>query len=187
MNSLWNALLPLAYRDSRLDGIASGFRQRQSEAHSTSMLVLLAVFGGIIIAFWVMVRWADRRERQEARSHPWRLFYQLGKAHRLSWREMWVLWRLARQQGLADPARIFLEPERLTATSAEGLANWQREVLESLPRRLFAELYDRRVPDSSDETGSASTPETAVSALEQAPVNLALPIEAVGDAPSATV
>lgn len=132
----------LANRDPRLDGIASGFRQRQAANGPGAMLGLLLFFAGLVIVFWLVARTSDRYERPRATNSPWRLFFSLAKVHRLRWSEIWILWTVARRQRLADPARLFLEPERLSQAQQGAASSSRSQTLHSLSKRLFAELQE---------------------------------------------
>jgi hypothetical protein len=136
MNAWWNTLSLLALRDPRLDGIASGFRQRQHTTDSRTVILVLMIFTVLIVVFWLVARFAERFEQRRASNSPWGLFFSLARAHRLKWSETWFLWRLARRQRLNDPARIFLEPDRLQPPQA-GVSP---KLLESLQERLFVDL-----------------------------------------------
>lgn len=149
------ALLCLfAARDPRLDGLASQFRKRNEPVDLGTLAWLAALAVGMVVVFWIAARLVERHERRTNCPHPWRLFWSLSRAHRLRWLEVLFLWRLARHQGLHDPARLFLEPERFTPQQTGRLLGARADLLESLRSRLFASLHE-------PETGASSFPPVA--------------------------
>lgn len=133
-----NLLSLLASRDPRLDGIASQFRERSKPLDMGTLAWLAALLAAIVIVFWLSAHLVERRERHTTCHRPWRLLWSLSRAHRLRWPEILFLWRLARYQGLEDPARLFLEPERLAPQQAGLLLGARTGLLESLRGRIFA-------------------------------------------------
>lgn len=134
---------------SRLDDVFSEFRGRRERVDTQYVFAGLAVLAAVILGLWIASRLASGKERRRPYHSPGLLFYGLCRAHRLSWSDCWLLWRVAQFRGLADPAAVFLEPERLDAEGlSPGLATraWQ---LRGLRARLFAGL-DGEGPGGAD-------------------------------------
>jgi hypothetical protein len=84
-------------------------------------------------AAWLTL-WLIRRANDAGGNSPGRLFAHLCRAHGLDWSDRRLLLRLARSRGLADPARVFVEPRFLQATSVDSAPAAR---LTELRRRLF--------------------------------------------------
>lgn len=87
-------------------------------------LIVLTIASVIFAIFFRLFQQLSGRRSNS----PLGLFVSLCRAHRLSWRESWLLWRVAAAHQLPDPARLFLEmrwydsaelPKRLRAYSAQ--------------------------------------------------------------------
>jgi hypothetical protein len=100
------------------------------------------------------------------------LFLSLCRAHRLRWAEWWLLWRVARDQKVKDPARLFLEPRWLDSARLRPVLRLRAARLESIRRRLFGRLLggdvsqpgpagrdpDGRRPSGEPNAASSSVP-----------------------------
>lgn len=183
MSHLATALLLFAQRDPRLSGIASTMRAHQAPPDPQTVWGLLLALGGLILIFWLIAQALERWEQRGPRNSPWGLFYALGKSHQLRWPELWLLWRLARRQHLADPARLFLEPERLDPAQLTAWPAAEREQFQRLRQRLFVGL-ERSSPSLAEvPAGEAAIPlfpPLESPGLDLPPWNLA-----AGDSPAA--
>ncbi len=144
-----------------LENLAREFQGRETRLNSgyltTGLLILLAILLGVWVLSQIVERYGERRPTDSA---P-RLFLELCRAHRLRWRESWLLWRVAREQRLVDPARLFVESWRIDPVNVSPLLRTQAQALEAIRRRLFAdEMEDdpRDVPPTVD--GREQTPRT---------------------------
>ncbi len=88
-----------------------------------ALIVLTIASAVFAILFHLSQRLSGRRSNS-----PLGLFVALCREHRLSWRESWLLWRVAAAHQLRDPARLFLEmqwydsaqlPHRLRSYSSQ--------------------------------------------------------------------
>src|SRR5208337_1584713 len=77
-----------------------------------------------------------------------RLFWALCKAHRLSWSESWLLRRVARDQGLRHPGRLFLEVHRWDEKSLGPRFALEHPRLKDLRDRIFGEAARSPVAES---------------------------------------
>ncbi len=103
--------------------------------------VLAGLCGIVAIALvWLVAsRYLSERQPRPV-GKPWRLFFQLAWAHRLRWRDAWLLYRLACRLRLIQPAVLFVQPENFAPSRLDG---WRAEHiarLEQLRERLFAGL-----------------------------------------------
>ena len=96
---------------SRGESFREGFRSRGTTGHDDVLLGLLIV-ATLVAGMWAISRLVSLRRQRRGYNSPWRLFWALCKAHRLSWSDSWLLRRVARDQGLRDPGRLFLEAQR---------------------------------------------------------------------------
>jgi len=87
-------------------------------------------------AVW-LTRWLVRRANA-ARAHgPSRLFAGLCQAHGLNRSDRRLLRRLAHWRGVADPARLFVEPTSFEVPSSDPSLGSQAGRLTELRQRLF--------------------------------------------------
>lgn len=148
-----NILLSVVQR-SRLDevanGMADGFRGDRVRFDSTGVVLTLSVLGAGVVIAWVLAGWTERAGRRAGYDGPRRLFWSLCAAHCLKWSERWLLWRLAAKRRLGDPARVFVEPQWL---SAAGLPQQQAERIQRLSSRLFGQsgLDPARIAETRGE------------------------------------
>ena len=153
MMTSWLGECLLLAEKTRLDEIASrmgdGFRRDAVRPDSSNMLWSLAIIVVLLVLWGLLTRLTPSQFRRAPKARPWRLFASLCRAHRLGWREVWLLWRLARLGRLAEPARVFLEPERFEPGGLPAPLRGHHARLESLRERLFAGLEDVEAKDST--------------------------------------
>lgn len=117
-----------------------------------------------VVAVWLFAAWYLSPPKARRIGHPWRLFFQLARAHRLAWREVWLLYRLASRLKLQQPALVFVQPENFAPSRVEG---WSADTVARLVRlreRLFAGLgqgdaFEAKTassPQASSQTGVAA-------------------------------
>lgn len=125
-----------------VERLTSGFRERQIQMDSGDVMTALLIFSGIAVALWILSRIQYYHTSQASYHSPLMLLLSLCKAHRLAWSQRWLLWRVARQQGLQDPARLFVEPERLDPANVGPVLRLRASQLEAIRRRVFGEVPD---------------------------------------------
>ena len=130
----------LTAQRSRLDEVSSVLRNRPSQIDTQYVLSGLLVLTAIVLGLWLLSQLLARQERRKSYNSAWMMFFSLCKAHGLSWSDRWLLWRLARHQRLRDPARLFLEPERLADDNLSPALRLRLAQWEALRGRLFADL-----------------------------------------------
>jgi hypothetical protein len=136
-----------------------------------AFLILVAVIAGL----WALLQVSALGSRRRAAHGPWRLFLSLCRAHRLSWSQRWLLWRLARARRLKNPAQLFLDPECFRQGGLKGGLGRKAERLRQIGARLFAGL-----PAAQERTGRRGAalpgrfpPERAASGRPQRPAEAA--------------
>lgn len=136
MQPLWYCLLADGNPFSHMGRNFRGGSGRLAFGELAVLLVILVAIGGIV---WLLVRHFNARDRVGYRS-PRALFQELCQAHQLDRPQRQALKRLARQQQLGQPARLFLEPERLAEQCLHQSSPDARRMLQSLRSRLFGSL-----------------------------------------------
>lgn len=130
----WTSWLLWADRE-KFRYLGEGFRGEHAQLEAWDMLLgLICVLGGLL-ALWGLSKFVARRERAARVYSPDGLFRQLCKAHALDRASSRALMRLAVQEQLEHPARLFLEPERFDRSSP--LVDGQRPLYQQLQRRIF--------------------------------------------------
>jgi hypothetical protein len=145
----------LVAEGSRLKGLSSGFRQEGDPVDMRAVLVGLLIAAGFVVALWLLARLVERQSGGRRSNSPLGLFLSLCRAHKLRWPDRWLLWRVARHHRLADPARVFLEPERLATAGLGPRLRRYAGRLEGLRARLFAGLEEAGPEAGSHEPASA--------------------------------
>jgi hypothetical protein len=100
---------PLA-ETSRGASLSESFRSHAGMGRDDVLLGLLMAVA-LLAGLWAATRLLGMRRRRRGYHNPWQLFRALAKAHRLRWSDRSLLARLARQQNVRDPARLFLEAQ----------------------------------------------------------------------------
>jgi hypothetical protein len=113
------------------------FREAEANFHWSNAALVVACIVAIGLAFSLAVRYLTWREGRRYR-HPHQLFAELCRAHGLDRASRKRLQRLASAHKLADPARIFLEPERFETTQLGASFNDDRAALEALRDLIFS-------------------------------------------------
>lgn len=125
-----------------LDSFVSALRDKKGRADSGEIISGLLILVAVSAAVWLLVWGLDRCFRGRIRPSPGRLLWSLSRAHHLRWSQWWLLRRIARQQKLEDPARLFLEPEWLDSARLGAEFAAQRFQVQILRARLFTDLAE---------------------------------------------
>jgi hypothetical protein len=121
--------------------MGEGFRHGRPSSYAGGLSLGLLSVLALAMALWLLARLAAGASgRPGAIEGPRRLFFRLCRAHHLRWSDGWLLWRLARALRLDSPVRLFLEPQRLDATSLPARFQQQAARLRAIRGRLFAGL-----------------------------------------------
>jgi hypothetical protein len=86
----------------------------------------------------LLVRWTTRSRVRNSSGDGRKLFFELCRAHRLNWSESRFLWRVAGGLSPEEPARLFVEPARLSPAALTGKLAKEAGRLAALKQRLFA-------------------------------------------------
>lgn len=92
------------------------------------LLVAILVAASAAVGLLAARAWPRYRQRRDAL----RLHRRLCDASSLTEAESALLWELANESGMADPALVFVRPSLLDQTTAEN-----RELAESARQKLF--------------------------------------------------
>lgn len=111
--------------ENRWFSFHSDFTDRPVDLEPVARALIVLTIASVLFA--ILCRLSQRLSGRRSNS-PLGLFLSLCRMHRLSWRESWILWRVAAAHQLHDPARLFLEmqwydsaqlPQRLRAYSSQ--------------------------------------------------------------------
>jgi hypothetical protein len=127
----------LLAQQGRLEGLSSGFRGRRARFDTGDIVTAVLIVVGIAVGLGILSYVLRLQERRRGYTSPLRLFLSLCRAHRLPWSARWLLWRVSRAQQLRDPARLFLEPERLEAAQLVRKFKTRQTQLSQIRERLF--------------------------------------------------
>ena len=146
------APLFLFAESSRSNSLSESFRSHAGMGRDDVLLGLLMAVT-LVAGLWAATRLLGLRRRRRGYHNPWQLFRALAKAHRLTWSDRMLLSRVARQQKVRDPARLFLEFQ-LWDEQALGAA-FAAEFVRL--RTLRKQIFDRTTPSKAAETGARRT------------------------------
>jgi hypothetical protein len=153
--------VPIAYlllaAKTRLEGLSSAFRGRRARLEPSEVFRGAAVLLAVLVAAFAVTRLVMAC-RRHIRRNPWWLFLALCRAHRLRWRQRWLLWQVAKHQRMEHPARLFLEPARFEpAGLGPGLRRRVAE-LRGVRDQVFAGLAEPipRTTESAEQGGEPS-------------------------------
>jgi hypothetical protein len=113
------------------------FREAGDNFQWIDVAVVVAIVAVIGVVLALLVYYTSQREKRGYR-RPGNLFHELCRGHELDRRSRRLLKQLARQQKLAQPALLFVSPERWSETAIAGSNIAQRVQLMRLRDRLFA-------------------------------------------------
>jgi hypothetical protein len=133
----------LSAEDDRMQDFFRALRTIKAKEGMNDAVFGLLILAGIIALMLVLSFIIDMRHRRRGYSNPRGLFWNLCRAHKLKWSERWLLWRLARLNDFADPARLFLEPEWFVHSRLPAPLVQYEPLLKSIRNRLFSELKEK--------------------------------------------
>lgn len=108
------------------------------EAASPYNLGPLLIGFAVLLVTALVVGMVVARCRRQSLHSPKRLFLSLCRAHRLSWKQTWLLWQLARAQGLENAALLFVDPDRFDPDYIGLWLRPQQHALMEVHKRIFA-------------------------------------------------
>ncbi len=128
----------LLAQHSRGESFGQSFRNRGVAGYDDVLLGLL-IMAAIVAGMWAISRLVHLRRQRRGYNKPWRLFWALCKAHGLSWSDSWLLRRVARDQNLRDPGRLFLEAQRWEEQALGPRFTLEYPRLQALRKQIFGE------------------------------------------------
>jgi hypothetical protein len=161
--SIYNPLL--AAEQDRMQDLFRAFRAAQAREGTGQMIYVLLVCVVAAAAVLLLVQLIRSRRRRTGRADPWSLFLELCRAHKLNWRQRWLLWRLARLEQLSHPARLFLEPEWYAAGGLPCELRHSSAQLNAIRARLFADAKEITSAPDNRQTGKGESGQPAGAAL----------------------
>ncbi len=87
--------------------------QQNSQFSIADLAIAVLAFVGLAAFLIFLSKIFSPREKPRGVNSPLRLFWTLCRTHGLRLSECWLLWRVARDHQLKDPALLFVEPELL--------------------------------------------------------------------------
>lgn len=124
-----------------LRSLARGFQGKENELTPATVLSVLAVATGLLLAIWLLSRWATRKERSGSYYSQSGLFRALCHAHRLDRRQRRLLRRLARGRKMPQPAALFLRPDCFIPATLTSELQREGDAVAALGKALFGETW----------------------------------------------
>ena len=116
--------------------------QQSSQIDIGDLWLALAAFGGLVVLLIVLAKLFPSNEKTRKINSPLRLFWALCRTHRLKLSQRWLLWRIARDYELKDPALLFVEPELLDVDMLDKGFAGRAAAINSLHEQLFEGLVE---------------------------------------------
>jgi len=153
MKPLHNVYL-LADRNLFKD-MGSGFRDKREHFDASDLFLWFGIVIGVFVVIGIIAKIVARRDKRQLYNSPRGLFRALCRAHGLDRPSRRLLARIARAQELAQPGRLFLEPERYSEAKVSEQFREERGTIELLRKKIFQ--LPAMTPAARDATsGSAS-------------------------------
>ena len=130
-------ILLLAER-ARWQRLGDGFGGKASAFNAVDLIYAAVILIGFTLGLIILVKMAARGDNPQAVHRPRSLFRELCRAHGFSFSQRRLLWKLARDQNLAHPARMFLEPARWSKSRMPEKLTARYDELLALRDRVFA-------------------------------------------------
>ena len=111
--------------------------QQNSQISIADLAIAVLVFVGLAAFLFFLSKIFSPREKPRGVNSPLRLFWTLCRTHGLRLSECWLLWRVARNHQLKDPALLFVEPELLDVDVLGAGFATHAAAVKSLRGRLF--------------------------------------------------
>ncbi len=113
----------LLAQQSRVDvavgNMGSGIRERNTQINTEQTVKILLAVAVAFVVLWAAGRLWHFFGGRLRKTRLW-LFFRLCRAHRLRWRDHWLLWQVAQEYGLHDPAMVFVQPDLLATATLPG-------------------------------------------------------------------
>ena len=131
-------ILLLAER-ARWQRLGDSFRGEASAFNASDLIYIAVIVIGFTVGLTILAKMAAREDNPRAVYRPRSLFRELCGAHGFSLSQRRLLWKLARAQNLAHPARIFLEPARWSESRLPKKLTARHDELLALRDHVFAD------------------------------------------------
>jgi hypothetical protein len=141
----------LLAQSDRFSDLGGRFRQSGPSLTGAQVVVFLVLIAAAMIAVLGIVRWHASRSNNGREDFP-QLFRQLCRLYQINWTGKRLLVQLARLQGVAHPAFLFLMPERFEAAAIPVEMQAHASRVQQLQRQIFAD-ETRGIDDSFATTG----------------------------------
>ena len=132
------------------------FKGEEAKLQAGDIVAIAAILGALIMGCWLLTRFLARQDRRRRFNSPATLFNHLCDLHELDVTERKLLKTCAKDHGLADPGRLFLEPEWFNHAAHGPEHDWNRDQLTSLRDKLFGVLIDEADQGLAGAAGSAA-------------------------------
>ena len=133
----WIFSFVILAESARWQSMGSGLRGRRAQVDGEDVLLGVGVLVAVIVAVAMISRFRSRHDGRTAFNSPRALFRSLSKAHGLGWKNQRLLGHIAKWQRVAQPSRLFLEPDRFEAVNLSRSLRKRQKEIQALRERLF--------------------------------------------------
>jgi hypothetical protein len=149
----------------RMQDLFRAFRMEQNQERTNEALIALLILAVIALGLFFYSTVVKPRREKKIFASSRALFVSLCRAHKLKYKEIWLLWRLARAEQLSDPARLFLEPAWFEESSLPPNFRARAKQFESICNRIFAGMKENKMTNGVKLPGWNESVEPAGAAL----------------------
>jgi hypothetical protein len=121
-------------------------------------LMICWFFVSVLVMLGVLTTWLACVGLKRWRVGPSGLFSSLCRVHKLKWSDRWLLWHLAGYYRMADPSRVFVEPERFDPQGLPPHLAGRAARLSELRENLFYEAPPPKDKASAFTASAATEP-----------------------------
>jgi hypothetical protein len=130
--------MPLFAQIEKWHEMGREFQSDHSKLAPDLIVVCILVLVIVILFLWGLVRLMNRQEGRRSFNNPKQLFDSLARAHQLNRQDRRIFLQIARVHQVAQPSRLFLDPDQFDAALAQHELQGQETAIAKLRDRLFA-------------------------------------------------
>jgi hypothetical protein len=158
MKMFFSTYLPILLAEQgRSRDLLRPARSVRDQGDMGDLIFWLPVIIGIATVIFILWHVINRRLRHLHNASQLGLFLCLCKAHKLRWKDRWLLWRLARLKRLTDPGRVFLEPEWFKTPQLPAALRSKAAELKSIANCIFSGMDQCAKLGEDQQSPSAQT------------------------------
>ncbi len=183
LSRLLFAAAPIAIGENdKLQRMFRAMRDSQTKISDTQVAVGFVIVLAFLVVLAMMAMMFERRQNRRSYHSAGGLFNDLCKAHRLTFKQRWLLRRLSRFQKLRVPARLFIEEERFDLVNVPTTLRPYAKEFYTIRATIYRDdpepkSAEKDKPQAESGTQTKLKTEQAADEKNAAPASTAPPVE----------